>query len=152
MNTILIIIVGVVVVVVCVYVWQISFDIEFHIQSVTWCFKNRKWMWIHIYTFFSLKCHLNVTCLVICDVSICKVSIDVWFFLHKSYFMSKSKLGMSIDLYFVFCASFGVSSVKHLQKLCQKYTLVAIVKYKTILESSCWCIGIQASRFMSGMR
>ena len=102
MNTILIIVVVVVVVAVCVYVWQISFDIELHIQSVTWCFQKRKWMWIHIYTFLFLKCHLYVTCLVIRDVSICKVSIDVWFFLHKSYFMSKSKLGMSIDLYFVF--------------------------------------------------
>ena len=38
------------------YVWQISFDIWLHIQSVTWRFQEQKWMSIDIYV--SL---LNVT-------------------------------------------------------------------------------------------
>ena len=73
---------------------------------------------------FLLKCHLNVTCLVVRVVSISKASTNVWVsFLHKSHNMSKSKLCMSIDVHFIFCASFCISNAKNLQKLCQKYTL-----------------------------
>ena len=41
-------------------------------------FKKKKWMSIDMYIL--LKCHLNVICLVVRVISICKVSIDMRFF------------------------------------------------------------------------
>jgi hypothetical protein len=35
-----------------VYVWQISFDIQLQIQSVTWRFRKQKRLSINIYIFF----------------------------------------------------------------------------------------------------
>ena len=49
-----------------------------------------------------LSSHFNVTCLVLRVNSIFNVSIDAWFFLHKSQSMSNSKLCMSIDAPFFF--------------------------------------------------
>jgi hypothetical protein len=55
-----------------------------------------------------------------------QVSTDVCgCFLHKSHSMAKSNLCVSIDMQFIFCASFCMSNVRNLQKLCQKYTLMA---------------------------
>jgi hypothetical protein len=41
--------------------------------------KSEKWMSTDIYIFL-MKCHLYVTCLVVCFISISNVSIHVWFF------------------------------------------------------------------------
>ena len=70
-----------------------------------------------------LNCHLNVTCLVVHVILISKVSMD----------MSISKLCLSIDVHFFLCASFCVSNVKNLWKLCQKYTLRLIRLHITSL-------------------
>jgi hypothetical protein len=87
-------------------------------------FKNNNECQLTCTIFFFLKCCRNVTCLIVCAISIGKVSIDVWFFfLHKSHYMSKSKLCVSIDMHFYSCASICMSNIKNLQKLCQKYTL-----------------------------
>ena len=54
-----------------------------------------------------LKCHLNVTCLVVRVISIFKVPIDVWFFLCTSHTTkSKSKLCVLIDVHFIFLCKF----------------------------------------------
>ena len=44
-----------------VYVWQISFDIQLQIQSVTWQFQKQKWMSIDIYisSKMSSLCHMH---------------------------------------------------------------------------------------------
>jgi hypothetical protein len=55
-----------------------------------------------------------------------KVPIDVvFFFSHKSQYISKSKLCVSIDVQFFLCASFCMSNVKKLAKnLSQIHTAV----------------------------
>ena len=76
-----------------------------------------------VYIFF-LKCHLNVICLVVRVISICKVSIDVWFFFFTSQTTCQSiNYACQIDVHFIF-VSFCVSNIKNLQRLCQKYTLI----------------------------
>ena len=52
---------------------------------------------VNYHPHFLLSSHFNVTCLVLRVNSIFNVSIDAWFFLHKSQSMSNSKLCMSID-------------------------------------------------------
>ena len=67
---------------------------------------------------FFLKCHFNVTRLVVRVISISKVSIDVWFFfLHKSHYMSKSTLCVSIDVHFIFMQVF----VCQMSKICKNF-------------------------------
>ena len=68
-----------------------------------------------------LKCHLNVTCLIMRVISICKVSIDVWFFSFTSHIdMSKSKLCMPIDVQFIFVQFFVCQLSKTCKKLVEK--------------------------------
>jgi hypothetical protein len=43
-------------------------------------FKNNNECQLTRTIFFFLKCRRNVTCLIVCAISIGKVSIDVWFF------------------------------------------------------------------------
>jgi hypothetical protein len=96
-----------------VYVWQISFDIELQIQNVTCRFQIKLSVNWHLH--FLLRCHLNVTCLVIRAISICEVPTYMWFILHKSHYCQKSELCVSIDMHFnYFCESFGVSNWKKL--------------------------------------
>ena len=98
------------------FIWHWTSNPKCHMT-----FSNMK-LSVNWYLHFLLKCHLNVTCLVIHVISIWKVSIDVWFFLHKSYYMSKIWIVRVNWHAFYFCASFCVSNIKNLQKLCQKYT------------------------------
>ena len=72
-----------------------------------------------------LKCHLNVTCIVVHVTTISYLSIGVWFFLHKSHYVSNSKLCMSIELPF-FEATFACLVSKKIQNLCQKYTMTGL--------------------------
>ena len=53
------------------------------------------------------KCHINVTCLVICVISISEVLIDVWFFPYKSHYMSDSKSLVLTDVQFYFVQVFA---------------------------------------------
>jgi hypothetical protein len=84
-------------------------------------------------TFPLLKCHLNVTCLVVCVVSsTCKVSINLWFF-----FPSQVTRHVKIELVRVnrreihFYASFCASNIRNLQKLLSvKIHIVAQCKAK----------------------
>ena len=86
-----------------VYVWQTSFDVQLQIQSVTWCFQKQKWTSRDICVLF-LKCHMNVTCLIVFVISIYEVSIDMWFsVLYQSDYMSHSKSCLSIDVHFNVC-------------------------------------------------
>ena len=62
-----------------VYVWQILFDVQLEIQSVMWRFLKWKWKSNDTYIFF-VKCHLNVTCLVVF-----LKCLDVWSFLPTSH-------------------------------------------------------------------
>ena len=87
-------------------VWQISFDIQLQIQSVTWRFqKHKRKVNQHLHSL--LKCHLHVTCLGVRVISISNMSIDVWFF--------SSRVTLHVKLYimrvnrraFHFCASFA---------------------------------------------
>ena len=119
---------------------------EFHWRSTS----TSKCHVIHQFNFnwhlhFLLKCHLNVTCLVIRVISISKASIDVWFFLlHESHYMSNSKSCMSIDVYFMLAQVFACQTfVKNLQKLWQKYTLIlhscsTPPRLQAIYVLSCW--------------
>jgi len=66
---------------------------------------------------FLLSCHLIVICLVVHVLSISKVSIDLWFFLHKSHYMSNFE--QSIQFLFL-CASCYVWNVKNLQLFMSK--------------------------------
>ena len=67
---------------------------------------------------FLPKCHLNVICLVVRVISVCKVLIDAWFFfLHKSHYMSISKLCMSIDMHFIFVRVFACQ----ISKTCKNF-------------------------------
>ena len=70
---------------------------------------------------YLLKCHLNVTCLVVHVILTCKVSIDVWVF----FFTTWQNLNYARQLmWFYFCASCCMSNIKNLQKKhCPKYTL-----------------------------
>ena len=49
------------------------------------------------------------------------MSINVWFFLHKSQFMSTSKLCVSIDAHFCVCMFLRVKSVKLAKTLSNIY-------------------------------
>jgi hypothetical protein len=60
---------------------------------------NVNWHLHFFWNVISIAC----ICLVIRVTSICKVSIDVWFFLHKSHYMPKCKLCASIDVHFILC-------------------------------------------------
>ena len=100
------------------FIWSSISSPECHVtfskpkMSVNW----------HLY--FMLKHHLNVTRLVVRVISICKMSMDVWFF--------PSHVTLHVETWIVhidwrailFCASFCMSNVKNLQKLCQIYTLL----------------------------
>ena len=116
------------------YVWCSTSNPKCHV-TFSGTEMNVNW---HLH--FLLRCHLNATCLVMRVISICTVSIDVWFFsFHKSHCMSESKSCVSSDVRFVFFASFCMSDVKDLQKLCKKYTLVQVqetwdLKYPLILD------------------
>ena len=76
-----------------------------------------------------LKCHLNVTCLVVCVISISKVLIDIWFFSSQViHYMSKSKLCVSIDMHFIFVQVFVCqmpktcnNSIKNTHCMCPSY-------------------------------
>jgi hypothetical protein len=66
-------------------------------------------------TFFLLNYHFNITCLVVRVnlISKCRlmcVCVCVCFFPPQ----------VTLHVHVLFCASFGVSNVKNLQKLCQK--------------------------------
>ena len=110
-----------------VYVWQVSFDAQLQIQSVTWRFQKQKWIF-NWHLHFLLKYHLNVTSLVVRVISISNVSIDVWgLLLHKSHYMPNSKLCMSIDvLLFVFvccvCVQVFACQMSETYKFCVKST------------------------------
>ena len=131
-------------------VWQISFDVQLHIQSVTWCFQ-KKWMNVngHLH-FFLLKGHLHVTCLVVRVISIFKVSIDVLLFSLPVTLHVKIKIVCVIWRAIHFYASFCVSNVKNLQnfvknihwslqaqvhQLLQLFHAVQILETRTILLS-----------------
>ena len=73
--------------------------------------------------FFFLICHFNVTCLVVCVISICEVSIDAWFFSLQVTLHVKIWIVCVSWRAFCLCASFCVSNIKNLQKLYKKYTL-----------------------------
>lgn len=67
-----------------VYVWKKLFDV----YSI-WNWKCHVTFWkaemnVNRHVRFLLKFHLNVTCLVVCVVSISSISIDMWVFFHKS--------------------------------------------------------------------
>ena len=73
---------------------------------------------------FLLNCHLIVTCLVVRVIISFEVTIDIKKFLHKSHYMSKFVLCVSVNVQFLFVQVFACQMFKTLQKLCQKYTLV----------------------------
>ena len=60
--------------------------------------------------------------IVIYVISISTVKSKCGFFLHKSQYMSTSRLCVSIDVHFYLC-EFCVSKVPNLQKLCQTQSL-----------------------------
>ena len=104
----------------CVYLAKLIWRSTF--KSKVSRLQKQKWMSIDIYIFF--KCHLIVTCLVVRVILISNVSIDIWFFLHKSHHMSNSILCVSIAVHFFvhfFCVS-NVKNLQNLQKLCKIYT------------------------------
>ena len=106
-----------------VYVWQISFDVPLQIQSVMQRFQKQK-MYVNWHLHFLLKCHLNVTCLIVWAISIFKVSIDVWFFFLTSHTTCQNLNCACRLMCILFLCKFLLSNVKNLQKLCQKYTLL----------------------------
>ena len=86
-----------------------------------------------MYILFFLECHLNVICMVASQyVSFqflkCQWMCDI--FLHKSHYMSNSKVCVLINVHFYLCANFCMSKVKNCKKkkLCQKYTLLPDVQ------------------------
>ena len=58
-------------------------------------FKNGNWI-VNWHLHFSLECHLNVTCLIVCVISTSKVSVDMW------VFSSQVTLHVSIDIQLIF--------------------------------------------------
>ena len=78
-------------------------------------------MSIDIY-FFLLECHLNITCLLVCVISISNMSIQcVIFFVSIQTTCQILEVCLSLDVHiYWFGASFCVSNV---QNFCQKYTL-----------------------------
>ena len=75
-------------------------------------------------TFFSKRspqCHMSSSIYV--SFQFLKCQLTCCFFLHKSHYMSKSKMCMSIDVKFIFVQVFACQNVKSLQTLWQKYTL-----------------------------
>jgi len=98
---------------------KISFDVQPQIQIVTWRFQKQNWMNVNLHLHFLLKCHLSVTWLIVHVIPISNVSIDMFFPLHKSHYISDSNMTMSIDVHFwrafLVGASFCVSNVKNLQ-------------------------------------
>ena len=76
----------------------------------------------HLYSL--LKCHMpSSTCHFIINVS-----IDVWFFLHKSYYMSNFEFCSSKWRFFFVCVQvFACQMSKTGKNFCQKYTLLGIV-------------------------
>jgi len=89
-----------------------NFYFTFNLKSKVLCdvFINK--MNVDCHSQFFLRCHLNVTCLLVCVISISKVSINVWFFLHNSHYMSKSKLCVSIDVQFIYVQVFACQMSK----------------------------------------
>ena len=76
---------------------------------------------------FRLKCHLNVTCLVVHGISIFKVSIDVRLFSSYVTLHVKFRIMHVNGHAFFNCAGFCMSDVKTCKKkLCQKYMLGVI--------------------------
>ena len=75
---------------------------------------------------FLLKCHFNITCLVIRVISISKVSIHAWFFLQKSHSMSNSKLCMSMDMHFFGC--------KHVDFTHMKSKSRSVIMYQCLIK------------------
>jgi hypothetical protein len=58
-------------------------------------------------TFF-LKCHFNVTCLIVCVIfKFLKCQLTYGFFFDKSHYMSKFKLCVSMDVHFYFVQVFA---------------------------------------------
>ena len=73
------------------------------------------------------------------------------FFLHKSQYVSTSKLCVSIEVHFIFGPSFCVSKVEYLQKLCRTHTLlpsktenfsIMCIEVATLVgDMACWQSG-----------
>ena len=64
-----------------VYVWQLSFNFKYKVYVTFWTTQMNVNQHLHSI----LKCHLNVTCLVVHVVSISNVSIDMRFFSFTSH-------------------------------------------------------------------
>ena len=89
------------------FIWRSTWNSKCHVT-----FSNTK-MNINWHLHFLLKCHHNVTCLVVHDMSICKVSIDMCgFFPPKSHYMSKSKSCVSIAMQLIFVQVFECQIAK----------------------------------------
>ena len=74
---------------------------------------------------YLLKCYLCIICLVVSVISICKsVNLTCDCFLHKSHYMSKSTLCVSIAMHLIFVRVFACQTSKTCKKLCQNYTLL----------------------------
>ena len=87
-------------------------------------------MSIEIYIFIKF-CHLIVTCLVIHVFSISNVSIDVWFFLNKSHYLSNSTLCVSIDMQIFVCVK-----CQNLQIFCKNCTLLICYNVSVVCSKS----------------
>ena len=96
-------------------------------------------MSIEIYIFIKF-CHLIVTCLVIHVFSISNVSIDVWFFLNKSHYLSNSTLCVSINMQFFVClflrAIFVCVKCQNLQIFCKNCTLLICYNVSVVCSKS----------------
>jgi hypothetical protein len=108
-----------------VYVWQIPFDVQLQIQSVTWRFTKQEWMSIDIYIFSETVTSMShawwyvsfqfVKCQLMCVYFSC-------FFLPPTSHTTCPNLNCVCQLTCILflCEYLHVN----FQKLCQKYTLL----------------------------
>ena len=123
--------------VVSVYVWRISFERSTLYPKCHVTFSKTK-MNVDWHLHLLLKRHLNVTCLVMCVISISNVSIDVWFCFFTNHIACQilSRACQSTHIFFLFffffllpgCKFLRVKCQKLAKKLYEKYTLPAAIK------------------------
>ena len=118
-----------------VYVWQISCDIQLQIQSVMWYFRKQE-MNVNWHLHFLLKCHLNVTWLVVCPISNSDVSIDVWFFSSQVTFQIVCVNWCAFSFLFFLCTCLWVNCQKLARTLSKLHTSYGVYVYVTWWSTS----------------
>ena len=109
--------------------WCVCFNkihVSFNFKSKVSRYVFKKLMNVNRHVHFLLKYHLNITCPIPCLIShflqFLTCQLTCGFFLHKSDYMSYSKLWGSIDMHIFVCKFLHVKC----QKLCQKFTLLTM--------------------------